>query len=122
MARTLAMMTMILILTAAATRGSKAITCSQVYGALLPCVGYLQGEALDQQCCSGMESLLAAARSTKDRRATCSCIETAAAATSGVDYGRASELPGKCGVSIPFKISPNTDCSKYVRSSTYCCY
>ncbi|WOL05499.1 hypothetical protein Cni_G14228 [Canna indica] len=112
MARNLVMMSMILILTAAAPRGSAVITCSQVYGALLPCVGYLQGGALDQRCCSGMKSLLAAARSTQDRRTTCSCVKTAAATTSGIDYGRASVLPGKCGVSIPFKISPNTDCSK----------
>ncbi|GJW14584.1 non-specific lipid-transfer protein-like protein [Tanacetum coccineum] len=30
----------------------------------------------------------------------------------GVKPALASSLPGKCGVSIPYKISPSTDCSK----------
>ncbi|XP_008798551.2 non-specific lipid-transfer protein 1-like [Phoenix dactylifera] len=97
----------------ASPRGTKAITCPQVYGDLTPCIQYLRsGGAVAPQCCSGVRSLLAAARTVTDRRTACRCIKTAAAGLSGLDIGRASALPGKCGVSIPYKISPSTDCSK----------
>nr|AOC88968.1 type 1 nonspecific lipid transfer protein LTP102 [Elaeis guineensis] len=89
-----------------------AITCSDVYGDLLPCVQYIQsGGAVAPQCCSGLRTLVAAARTGDDRRTACTCLKTAAASFSG-DVSRASKLPGKCGVSIPYKLSPSTDCSK----------
>ncbi|CAL9153428.1 unnamed protein product [Musa hybrid cultivar] len=100
------------VLLAAAPRGGEAITCSEVYGDLISCVGYLQGGPIKQQCCSGIKSMLAAARTTQDRRTACGCIKTAAAGLSGIDYGRVSQLPGQCGISVSYKISPNVDCSK----------
>lgn len=29
----------------------------------------------------------------------------------GIDLGKAAGLPSACGVNIPYKISPSTDCS-----------
>ncbi|CAL9153416.1 unnamed protein product, partial [Musa hybrid cultivar] len=63
-----------------------------------------------RRCCSGIKSLVAAARTTQDRRTACGCIETATAVLSGIDFGRVGQLPGRCGVSLPYKISPNVDC------------
>ncbi|XP_008778991.1 non-specific lipid-transfer protein 1 [Phoenix dactylifera] len=89
-----------------------AITCSDVYGDLLPCVQYIQsGGAVASQCCSGLQSLVAAARTADDRRAACTCLKSAAASFKG-NVKRASSLPGKCGVSVPYKLSPSTDCNK----------
>ncbi|URD99253.1 hypothetical protein MUK42_30581, partial [Musa troglodytarum] len=31
---------------------------------------------------------------------------------SGIDFGRVTQLPGQCGILVPYKISPNVDCSK----------
>nr|KJB71504.1 hypothetical protein B456_011G128100 [Gossypium raimondii] len=67
-----------------------AVTCGQVTSSLAPCIGYLTGN---------------------DRQAACKCIKSAAAGISGINYGIASGLPGKCGVNIPYKISPSTDCN-----------
>ncbi|KAL9274938.1 Non-specific lipid-transfer protein 1-like protein [Drosera capensis] len=33
-------------------------------------------------------------------------------AISGLNLGKAAALPGKCGVRVPYAISPSTDCSK----------
>lgn len=63
-------------------------------------------------CCSGIKSLNAAAKTTPDRQAACNCIKGASKGIPGINYGLASSLPGKCSVSIPYKISPSTDCSK----------
>ncbi|XP_030538578.1 non-specific lipid-transfer protein 1-like [Rhodamnia argentea] len=89
-----------------------AITCSQVTSSLAPCLGYLMGGgALSGPCCSGVQSLNGAARTTPDRQATCRCLQSAAGSMPGVNLNLAAGLPGKCGVNVPYKISPSTNCN-----------
>ncbi|KAI3474285.1 hypothetical protein Pfo_029073 [Paulownia fortunei] len=97
-----------------APHAEAAISCSQVQSGLLPCLGFLQGRALVPQCCAGVRSVAAAARTPTDRRAACSCLQAAAKSFKGINYGNAAMLPSKCGVRIPFKISPTTDCSSFM--------
>ena len=88
-----------------------AITCGQVSSSLGPCVPYLKaGGAVPPPCCSGIKSLSGAATTTPDRQQACKCLKSAASSISGINYNLASGLPGKCGVSIPYKISPSTNC------------
>ncbi|KAL4290310.1 hypothetical protein GQ457_14G001900 [Hibiscus cannabinus] len=90
-----------------------AITCGQVTSSLAPCISYLirsNGGNVPPPCCNGIKSLNAAAQTTPDRQAACNCIKSASASISGINYGLASALPGKCGVNIPYNISPSTDC------------
>ncbi|MBA0779783.1 hypothetical protein Gotri_003989, partial [Gossypium trilobum] len=92
-----------------------AVTCGQVASSLAPCIAYLTGNvagAVPSNCCGGIKSLNSAAQTTPDRQAACKCIKSAAASISGINYGIASGLPGKCGVNIPYKISPSTDCNR----------
>ncbi|KAG9443607.1 hypothetical protein H6P81_014947 [Aristolochia fimbriata] len=91
-----------------------AVTCGSVAGAVGQCLGYLRGTggAPPAGCCSGIRGLKAAANTPADRKTACNCLKSAARGISGLNYGLAAALPGKCGVSIPFKISPSTDCSK----------
>ena len=89
-----------------------AITCGQVTSSLGPCINYVKtGRDLPAACCSGIKSLKAAAKTTADTQAACKCIKSTVSAISGINYNIAAGLPGKCGVSIPYKISPSTDCS-----------
>ncbi|CAM8971539.1 hypothetical protein QQ045_028495 [Rhodiola kirilowii] len=90
-----------------------AVSCGQVARAISPCAGYLKGtvRTVPGTCCNGVRSLNGAARSTPERQAACRCLKSVAASVSGINYGIAGGLPGKCGVSIPYKISPSTDCS-----------
>ncbi|KAK3405006.1 non-specific lipid-transfer protein 1 [Eucalyptus grandis] len=88
-----------------------AITCSQISSSMGPCIGYLRGSGpLSSACCSGVKSLNTAARTTADRQAACRCLQSAAGSIQGIDFNLAAGLPGKCGVSVPYKISPTTDC------------
>ncbi|KVH94909.1 non-specific lipid-transfer protein-like [Cynara cardunculus var. scolymus] len=90
-----------------------AISCGQVVGKLAPCLNYLRvGGAVSSACCNGVKGLNGAAQSTPDRKTACGCLKNAYASNSGINPSYASGLPGKCGVSIPYKISPNTDCAK----------
>ncbi|KAL3753416.1 hypothetical protein ACJRO7_000762 [Eucalyptus globulus] len=90
-----------------------AITCGQVRSWVAPCLGYLRaGGKIPSACCSGIRSLNNAARTTHDRRTACRCIQSAAGNIRGLNLGLVSALPGKCGVRVPYKISPSTDCSR----------
>ncbi|KAI3676561.1 hypothetical protein L1987_86172 [Smallanthus sonchifolius] len=85
------------------------VTCQLVVSSLTPCAAYLtRGGPVPPSCCSGINSLYRAAATTTDRQTACKCMEQAA----GISLNAASSLPGKCGVNIPYKISPTTDCSK----------
>lgn len=93
----------------------EAINCGQVAGSLGPCINYLRGTGpLVSGCCAGVKSLAAAAKTPADRKTACGCLKSIAGSVKGINYGIAAGLPGKCGVSIPYKISPSTDCSKYI--------
>ncbi|KAK1426740.1 hypothetical protein QVD17_15419 [Tagetes erecta] len=90
-----------------------AVTCQTVISSLTPCASYLtRGGPVPPTCCNGINSLYKAATTTTDRQTACKCMEQAARMVPGILLDAASSLPGKCGVNIPYKISPNTDCSK----------
>ncbi|XP_010253094.1 PREDICTED: non-specific lipid-transfer protein 1-like [Nelumbo nucifera] len=90
-----------------------AITCGQVVSSIAPCLNYLQkGGAVPPACCSGVKSLNSAAKTTPDRQTACNCLKSAAVSNPSIQAGLASSLPAKCGVNVPYKISPSTDCSK----------
>ncbi|XP_071689795.1 non-specific lipid-transfer protein-like [Rutidosis leptorrhynchoides] len=93
---------------------AEAMTCGQVATSLAPCINYLtKGAApLPPACCTGVQGLNKAASSTPDRKTVCSCLKQMYASTPNVNLAKASSLPGQCGVNIPYKISPSTDCSK----------
>lgn len=106
---------MICMVVAAPAAVEAAISCGQVTSKLVPCLGYLQkGGSVSPGCCSGIKGLNSGAQTKEDRQAVCKCLKTLYQSRKVPDLGRASGLPGQCGVSIPFKISPSTDCSKYV--------
>ncbi|KAH0636023.1 hypothetical protein KY290_036415 [Solanum tuberosum] len=91
---------------------TEALNCGQVTSYIIPCLGYLRGTAPLGGCCGGVRNLASAAKSTPDRKTACTCLKSAAGAISGINYSKAAGLPSTCGVNIPYKISPSTDCSK----------
>nr|AAL27855.1 lipid transfer protein precursor [Davidia involucrata] len=96
-----------------APHAEAAITCGTVTVSLAPCLNYLKkGGPVPPACCNGIKSLNAAAKTTADRQAACNCLKTASTSIAGINLSYASSLPGKCGVNVPYKISPSTDCSK----------
>lgn len=89
------------------------MTCGMVYHAVSPCLGYLTNKhGLRLRCCEGLTLLYSAARSGRDRRMACRCLKNAASRMRNINYQRASHLQGACGIQIPYKISPRTDCSR----------
>ncbi|KAF3638997.1 Non-specific lipid-transfer protein 2 [Capsicum annuum] len=93
---------------------AEALSCSQVTSGLAPCLPYLQGRGPLGGCCSGVKDLLAAAKTPADRKTACTCMKSTANSIKGIDAGKAASIPATCGVNIPYKISPSTDCSTYV--------
>nr|Q43766.1 RecName: Full=Non-specific lipid-transfer protein 3; Short=LTP 3; AltName: Full=CW-19; AltName: Full=CW-20; Short=CW20; Flags: Precursor [Hordeum vulgare]CAA48623.1 Cw-19 peptide,non specific lipid transfer protein [Hordeum vulgare subsp. vulgare] len=91
-----------------------AISCGQVSSALSPCISYARGNGAKPPvaCCSGVKRLAGAAQSTADKQAACRCLKSLATSIKGINMGKVSGVPGKCGVSVPFPISMSTDCNK----------
>ncbi|KAK6164208.1 hypothetical protein DH2020_001072 [Rehmannia glutinosa] len=108
-------MCMVLIVTmlmmAVMPQGEAAIGCGTVVSYLNSCIPYLTGKGPLGSCCGGVKGLNSAAKTTPDRQSVCGCLKSIAGSYS-VNLGKAAGLPGQCGVSIPYKISPSTDCSK----------
>ncbi|KAI9073179.1 hypothetical protein K1719_044854 [Acacia pycnantha] len=94
---------------------ANAVTCQDVTNDLSPCVPYIvNGGAVPGQCCTGVKTLFGQAQTTPDRQAVCSCIKNA---IRNIPYNNnnlnlAAGLPRKCGVNLPYQISPNIDCSR----------
>ena len=104
------------VVVSSAPKADAEIQCGQVVRYLTPCISYVSnGGTVPAECWSGIKSLYSLAQTTADRQSVCKCLKQA---VSGVPYtafnlGLAAGLPNKCGVNIPYKISPSTDCSKY---------
>ncbi|KAK4381719.1 Non-specific lipid-transfer protein 1 [Sesamum angolense] len=92
--------------------GEAAIGCGTVVSYLNPCLPYVTGKGALGGCCNGIKSLYAMAKTTPDKQSVCNCLKSLAGSTSGVNLSKAAGLPSQCGLKIPYKISPSTDCSK----------
>ncbi|CAN6468059.1 unnamed protein product [Victoria cruziana] len=92
-----------------------ATSCNSVYSQLMPCMGYVTGGGIlppSGSCCSGIKSLKSGLKQAADRQAACRCLKDLGSRYAGaVDFNVVKNLPGKCGVSLPYKISPSIDCS-----------
>ncbi|XP_076895965.1 non-specific lipid-transfer protein 1-like [Bidens hawaiensis] len=92
---------------------ANALTCGQVVSYLIPCLNYLQnGGKPTLGCCAGVKGLNNAAQTTPDKKTACTCLKSAYGSYGGIKPTNAVGLPGSCGVNIPYKISPSTDCTK----------
>ncbi|CAA0830587.1 Non-specific lipid-transfer protein 10 [Striga hermonthica] len=90
-----------------------AMSCNTVQNALYPCVSYVLygGAVVPPACCQGIKGLYKQASATADRQAVCSCLKSVAQSAPQAAIANAAALPGKCGVTIPYKISPSTNCA-----------
>ena len=92
---------------------AEALSCGTVSSNLAPCISYARGVgSLPPTCCNGIRTVNDLAKTTKDRQDACRCLQQAAASIKGLILGLVAGIPGKCGVSIPYKISPSTNCNR----------
>ncbi|KDP20367.1 hypothetical protein JCGZ_05250 [Jatropha curcas] len=103
----------LLLLVLLAPASEAAIACSDVIKDLRPCVNYLvKGSGIPPAaCCAGAKALSSVATTTADKRAACACIKSAAQ-NINPNSQLAQALPSNCGISFPYTVSPNVDCSQ----------
>lgn len=114
MERSMKVLMIVGVVTTMMVVGEAGVTCGTVASSVGSCIPYLKGSSpgIPAACCGGIKSLNSQASTPADRRTACNCLKSAASRISGINYGLAAGLPSKCGVSISYKISPSTDCSK----------
>ncbi|XP_015897378.2 non-specific lipid-transfer protein 1-like [Ziziphus jujuba] len=101
-----------MVLAGSLTSTEAGMACNQIKVQLAQCMNYLiKGGNPPPQCCAGVKNVVSASRTTPDRQSACNCLKATAATLRGINVGNAASLPGKCGVNIPYKISPNTNCA-----------
>ncbi|KAJ6865545.1 non-specific lipid-transfer protein 1-like [Populus alba x Populus x berolinensis] len=90
------------------------IPCHTVKADLANCLPYFKngGRVPPAGCCRGVQNVNNAARTTKDRRDTCSCLKTTAKEYRISNFKFAAALPRICKVKIPYHISASIDCSR----------
>ncbi|KAL1563194.1 Non-specific lipid-transfer protein 2, variant 2 [Salvia divinorum] len=104
--------TVLIAIALIATPSEAAIGCGAVVSYLNPCLPYVSGKgALGGGCCDGIKGLYGSAKTTPDKQSVCNCLKSLAASNTGINAGKAASLPAQCGINIPYKISPSTDCS-----------
>ncbi|KAH6776891.1 hypothetical protein C2S51_008203 [Perilla frutescens var. frutescens] len=87
-----------------------ASNCGAVLTAVNSCRGYLtQGGAVPDNCCNGVKSLNAAAKTPALKKSYCECLKSEARSV-GAKEEFASTLPKKCNVNIGYPISYSTNC------------
>lgn len=93
--------------------GAAALTCNDVIKDLKPCIEYLKNGsgAPPSPCCAGAATLASAATTTADKQTACTCLKNVSNNIK-VNSGLAKSLPANCGITLPFEVSPNVDCSK----------
>ncbi|CAN6194925.1 unnamed protein product [Urochloa humidicola] len=89
-----------------------AITCPDVVNDMEPCLSFLQGDGAfpSAECCNGVRALYAAANTKADRQATCECLKTAYRQINA-QLSAAQALPDDCGLSLPYPVTPDVDCT-----------
>ncbi|KAL7095127.1 hypothetical protein ACP275_10G004700 [Erythranthe tilingii] len=104
------------LVAAVAPAAEAAVGCGTVISYLAPCLPYVSNRGPLGNCCGGVQGLYGAAKSTADRQAICGCLKSLIGSYSGINTGKAAGLPKQCGLNIPYKISPSTNCATYVIS------
>lgn len=102
------------LIAVAMARGEAQITCGTVVARLSPCLPFVTDKGPLGKCCDGVKGLHEMAKGTMDRQTICNCLKSMASSYSGINLDKVAGLPKQCGVDLPYIISPNIDCSKYV--------
>ncbi|TKY65684.1 Non-specific lipid-transfer protein [Spatholobus suberectus] len=94
------------------------LPCGEVQLTVAPCIGYLRDPSgpVPGPCCNGVRSINNQAKTTPDRQGVCRCLKTTVLSLPGLNLPSLAALPGKCGVNLPYKISPTIDCNTYDHS------
>ncbi|KAK4748183.1 hypothetical protein SAY87_014769 [Trapa incisa] len=94
-----------------------ALTCQKVALLFAPCIFSAINHSHPIQapvpvlCCNGFKTITKSAQTTFDRQTVCNCLKAFSGNVTGINYGVVASLPSRCGVNIPYKISPSTNCN-----------
>ncbi|KAK2414900.1 non-specific lipid-transfer protein [Trifolium repens] len=94
--------------------------CDKIRHAFIPtCFPYLRNPDSSipppEPCCNALKDINNEIPDTDERRVACKCMQFVITITPGADLpDRAIALPGKCGVDLPFQLSPWEECDRYI--------
>ncbi|OIW07435.1 hypothetical protein TanjilG_19276 [Lupinus angustifolius] len=93
-----------------------AVPCGEVQFKVAPCLGYIRGPGgvPPAPCCNGLRALNNEAKGTPDRQGVCRCLKSTVLSIPGLNLATVAAVPSKCGINLPYTVSPTTNCNMYV--------
>ncbi|KAK6142277.1 hypothetical protein DH2020_022625 [Rehmannia glutinosa] len=93
---------------------AEAFSCSDMSPAVMQCAPFALGAVSQPSggCCNEVSRLVGLASTTNDRQQACNCLKALAPQYPGAVDSNLLSIPQKCGVSLHFSLSRDTDCSK----------
>ncbi|XP_045795418.1 non-specific lipid-transfer protein 1-like [Trifolium pratense] len=90
-----------------------ALSCGQIQLTVAPCLGYLRnpGPSVSAPCCNGLRSIYGQSKSIADRQSVCRCVKGTIFGLPGINLSALSSIAPKCGINLPYKISPSINCN-----------
>ncbi|CAK8542140.1 unnamed protein product [Lathyrus sativus] len=90
-----------------------ALSCGQIQLTITPCIGYLRSPtpSVPAPCCNGIRTLNSQAKTVPDRQGACRCLKSTVISFPGLNLPALAALPAKCGVNLPYKVTPSIDCN-----------
>jgi len=91
--------------------------CKNVAESIIPCVEYITTPDASNPpapCCNGMTSLAGQAQAVPESQAACKCLKEGLFDIPGLNLAALAALPENCGVVLPYQITPDMDCDKYI--------
>ncbi|XLS82640.1 hypothetical protein HN51_048471 [Arachis hypogaea] len=111
----LAMMIMCIMLGQISSLTQGAPTCGKIRITLAPCLSYLRRngdrDLIPRKCCHGVKKVNHGTKNKQDRQSVCKCIKRTTQNVKGLNLKKLANLPQKCGVKLPYKLSPSMDCN-----------
>ncbi|KAE9618211.1 putative plant lipid transfer protein/Par allergen [Lupinus albus] len=93
--------------------GNAIIPCGEVQFKVAPCLGYLRGGGgvPPAACCNSLRALNNETKSGPDRQGVCRCLKSTVFTIPGLNLATVAAVAGKCGVNLPYTISPTLNCN-----------
>lgn len=93
---------------------AEAFSCANIMPAVAQCASFATGRVVQPSggCCNELGRLPGMTRTTADRRQACNCLKQIAPQYPSAKASLLLALRQKCGVTLPFSITRNTDCNR----------
>ncbi|KAL9253626.1 Non-specific lipid-transfer protein 1-like protein [Drosera capensis] len=108
---TAAMVAMLVLFTTSRPAVEASDGCIDVIYQLIPCMDYMTtGQNVTSDCCNALSTFNSTITNTTTLEASCACV-IEIVGSDGINSTATAALPSECGLTWPYPINNQTDCT-----------